>query len=80
MTVAQFTQMFLNDVTRNEDKNKEIASAEERIRYTEIMAGVCLAGAWLAALFGGLGLLVCGALLLVAGRKAWIVANKRGWL
>ena len=80
MKVDQFTHMFLNDVTGNEDKNKEIANAEERIRYSEIVAALCAGGAVLCSLVGGLAWLGAGALCLVAVIKMRIVANKRGWL
>lgn len=73
----KFWEMLKNDARGQESKNKEIATLEERIRYTEYMALICgtagltfmAAGGW----FVGLGF----GLWLVAARKIWIVLDKK---
>ncbi len=74
----KFWSILKNDLLGQEDKSKEIATLKERIRYTEYMAlGFLTVGLVLCAInwwwFG----IPC---LVVAARKAWIAADKEGWI
>lgn len=70
----KFWDMLKNDATGNESKNKEIATLEERIRYTEYMAvGFAVLGAVALTLWWP----VAVGCWLVAARKAWIALDKR---
>lgn len=73
----KFWEMLKNDARGAESKNKDIATLEERIRYTEYMALGCGGLAFLCFLAGGWFLVGTAVLGAVAFRKAWIALDKR---